>query len=414
MSAARGAEVYVALGDRTVRVGRLVAVSSSRGERAGFEYDPLWLAAPERYALEPALMLGAGPYYPPADRALFGAFGDSAPDRWGRTLLLRAERRRAARDGGSARALHELDFLLGVLDEARPGALRFTALGGGPWLAEGPAIPPLVALRRLVAAADRVETGDDTEEDLALLLAPGSSLGGARPKASVREPDGALALAKFPRPGDLWSVVVWEAVALELARRAGVTVAPSRLVSVGGRRVLVVARFDRRGAHRVPFLSAMTLLGARDHDPAAPSYPDLADALRRHGAQATDDVRQLWRRMVFNVLIANTDDHLRNHGVLYAGQDGWVLSPAYDLNPVPADVGPRELTTPLTYDGDRTADVEIAFTSLEAFALTRDAASTIVAEVRRAVAGWRAVARGLGCSAAECDRMASAFEERRA
>ncbi|MGH7532391.1 MAG: type II toxin-antitoxin system HipA family toxin, partial [Gemmatimonadales bacterium] len=378
---------------------------------ASFAYDAEWLARPDRFALEPALSLGADTFYPPDDRALFGAFGDSAPDRWGRTLLQRAERRRASREHGRPRALHELDYLLGVHDETRQGALRFTPPAGGPWLAEGPgAVPPLVELPRLLAASDQIEGEGELDDALALLLAPGSSLGGARPKASVRDRDSGLAIAKFPKAGDQWPVVQWEMVALELARTAGVRVADARLAAVAGRRVLVVRRFDRHGAARIPFLSAMTLLGARDNDPVPHSYPELAEALRRHGARPTADVRELWRRMVFNILIANTDDHLRNHGVLYAGTDGWILAPAYDLNPTPADIRARGHSTALTLDGDTTGDVDVAFGELEWFSLTLTEARAIANEVRGSVAGWREVARRVGVTKAECDRMASAFE----
>lgn len=407
----RGALVHLDLEGTLVRVGRLRAVVSRGEERAGFEYDARWLARPDRFALEPALSLVDGMLYPPNDRALFGAFSDSAPDRWGRMLMQRAERRAAAREGRGVRTLFELDYLLGVHDLTRQGAMRFTAPEGGPFVAEGrPTVPPLVELPLLLVAADHVEQDSESDEELRLLLAPGSSLGGARPKASVRDRDGTLAIAKFPKPSDQWPVVEWEGVALQLARRAGLRVAEGRLEEVGGRKVLLTTRFDRRGAVRVPFLSAMTLLGARDNESTAHSYPELAEAIRRYGAAPTLDLAELWRRMVFTVLIANTDDHLRNHGVLYAGIDGWRLSPAYDLNPTPADVRPRVLSTALTIDGATEAKLELAFESLDWFGLDIAAGRRVVDEVTRVVAGWRAVARGAGLSGAECDRMATAFE----
>lgn len=411
MTDPRGASVFLDLEGRAVAVGRLRAVAARGGERAGFEYDESWLGRRDRFALEPALSFAGGTLYPPHDRALFGAFSDSAPDRWGRVLMQRAERRAAVREGRPARAFHELDFLLGVHDLTRQGALRFTALAGGVFLADRrPAVPPLVDLPRLLAATDRVEQDEESDADLALLLVPGSSLGGARPKASVRDRDGTLAIAKFPKPSDTWPVVEWERVALALAARAGIGAAVGRLEAVAGRRVLVVTRFDRRAADRVPFLSVMTLLGARDNDPLPHSYPEIAEALRRHGAAPTRDAAELWRRMVFNVLITNTDDHLRNHGVVYAGIDGWTLAPAYDLNPTPADVRPRELSTALTLEGDTTASLDLAFAGAEWFGVTPLAARTIAGEVGRAVAEWRTVAREAGLTPAECERMASAFE----
>jgi serine/threonine-protein kinase HipA len=405
----RGAVVFVDLAAKPVRVGQLHATTGRGVERAAFTYDQAWLGHPERFALEPALSLDSSPHHPPTGRALFGAFGDSTPDRWGRMLIARAERRRADREGNAPRALSELDYLLAVSDETRQGALRFTAPGGGAFLADGrPAVPPLVELPRLLGASDRIEADADTEDDIALLLAPGSSLGGARPKASVRDRDGALTIAKFPKASDDYPVVRWEMVALDLARQAGITTPDTRLEMVADRSVLVVRRFDRRGAQRLPFLSAMTLLGANDGERR--SYVEIADAVRQHGARAGADMVELWRRVVFGILISNTDDHLRNHGVLYAGTDGWILSPAYDLNPAPTDVRPRVLTTAIGLDGDPTASLERALAEIEYFDLTLKQAQAIAAEVGRAVTTWRTVALRHGLSRADCDRMATAFE----
>jgi serine/threonine-protein kinase HipA len=405
----RGAVVFVDLAGTPVRVGQLHATTTRGVERAAFTYDQSWLEHSERFALEPALSLDVGAHHPPAGRALFGAFGDSAPDRWGRMLIARAERRWAEREGRAPRALGELDYLLGVSDETRQGALRFTAPGGGPFQAAGrPAVPPLIDLPRLLAASDRVEADADNEDDIALLLAPGSALGGARPKASVRDRDGALAIAKFPKASDDYPVVRWEMVAVELARQAGITVPEARLETVANRAVFVARRFDRRDALRLPFLSALTLLGATDGQRR--SYVEIADAVRRHGARAGADMAELWRRVTFSILISNTDDHLRNHGVLYTGPDGWILSPAYDLNPTPTDVRPRVLTTTIGLDDDPTASLEHALAEIGYFDLTLEHAHTIAGEVGRAVTLWRKVALNQGLSRADCDRMATAFE----
>jgi serine/threonine-protein kinase HipA len=405
----RGAVVFVDLAGRPVRVGQLRATTGRGVERAAFTYDQTWLEHSERFALEPALSLDSGLHHPPTGRTLFGAFGDSAPDRWGRMLVARAERRRADREGRAPHALSELDYLLAVSDETRQGALRFTAPGGGAFLAAGrPAVPPLVELPRLLGASDRVEADADTEDDIALLLAPGSSLGGAGPKASVRDRDGAVAIAKFPKASDDYPVVRWEMVALDLARQAGIMIPDARLEMVTDRSVLVVRRFDRRGARRLPFLSVMTLLGATDGERR--SYVEIADAVRQHGARAGADMAELWRRIIFGVLISNTDDHLRNHGVLYAGPDGWMLSPAYDLNPTPTDVRPRVLTTAIGLDGDPTASLERAMAEIEYFDLPLKQAQAIAADVGRAVATWRTVALRHGLSRADCDRMSTAFE----
>jgi serine/threonine-protein kinase HipA len=325
--------------------------------------------------------------------------------------MRRATRRHAEREPEVPRTLTEVDYLLMVDDEARQGALRFAKREGGPFLAaHGPAnIPPLIALPRLLAAAEHVLSGTDDDEDLRLLLAPGSSLGGARPKASVRDRAGHLAIAKFPNRTDEVSTVLWEAVALTLAAKAGVSVSPWRLENVAGKPVLLLRRFDREAGTRLPFLSAMSMLDAKDNE--AHSYLELVDVLRRHGAAPKEDMHALWRRIVFSILISNTDDHLRNHGFLWAGPAGWRLSPAYDLNPVPADIKPRVLTTAIDLD-DSTASLELAMGVAPYFELQANDANRTAAQVGRAVAKWRKEAAKLGIAQAEIARMSSAFEHR--
>src|SRR6266700_1230828 len=236
--------VYVDLQGTPLLVGRLWARVRKERESATFEYDKSWLGHPERFSLEPALKLGPGPFHTPSDKPLFGAVGDSAPNRWGRVLMRRAERRRAEREGRTPRTVGEIDYLLMVDDEARQGALRFAAREGGPFLAEhGPTkIPPLIELPRLLSAAEHVLSDTDSDEDLRLLLAPGSSLGGARPKASVRDRDGHLAIAKFSNKGDEVNTVVWEAVALRLAAKAGISVPAWRIEMAAGKQVLLLRR----------------------------------------------------------------------------------------------------------------------------------------------------------------------------
>jgi serine/threonine-protein kinase HipA len=405
----KGVLVYVDLQGAPRLVGRLWGRTRKGRESATFEYDTGWLAHPDRFSLEPALKLGPGPFHTPSDKPLFGAIGDSAPDRWGRVLMRRAERRRAERLGETPRTVREIDYLLMVDDEARQGALRFAESEGGPFLAQhGPTkIPPLIELPRLLSAAEHVLAGTDADEDLRLLLAPGSSLGGARPKASVRDRDGQLAIAKFPNKGDEINAVLWEAVALTLAAKAGITVPAWRLATVAGKPVLLLRRFDRERGMRVPFLSAMSMLDAKDQETR--SYLEFVDVLRQHGASPKQDMRALWRRIVFSILISNTDDHLRNHGFLYAGPAGWRLAPAYDLNPVPTDIKPRILTTAIDLS-DGTASLQLALEVAAYFELGRDEARKIAAEVGRATATWRREAKKLGLTAAEIDRMASSFE----
>jgi serine/threonine-protein kinase HipA len=401
--------VYVDLDGTPHLMGRLWARVRKQKESATFEYDEGWLRNPARFSLEPALQLGPGPFHTVAGMPMFGAIGDSAPDRWGRTLMRRMERRRAEREGSAPRTLQEIDYLLLVDDEARLGALRFAERAGGPFLREEGAkrIPPLVELPKLLSAAEHVMEDKDTEEDLRLLFAPGSSLGGARPKASVIENDGRLAIAKFPRKDDATNTVLWEGVALALAKKSGITVPENRVEIVADKPVLLLRRFDRDGNRRIPFLSAMSMLGSKDNETR--SYLEIVDALRQHGAAPKADMEVLWRRLVFNILISNTDDHLRNHGFLYAGQDGWRLSPAYDLNPVPTDIKPRILSTAINED-DNTASFPLAMDVAEYFELDAYKTREIAAQVGKTVSQWRAEAARHGLTKAEIDRMASAFE----
>ena len=279
--------VYVDLAGRPILAGRLWMRVRKGNESATFEYDRQWLAHPTRFSLEPALTLGPGPHHTPAGRALFGALGDSAPDRWGRVLMRRAERRRAEQEKRQPRTLSEADFLMMVDDEARVGALRFAESEGGALDANrigGLRIPPFIKLPGLLAASERVMNDKETDEDLRLLLAPGSSLGGARPKAAVRDRDSTLAIAKFPQKTDEMRTVLWEAVALDLAGKAGIPVPAWRVETIARKPVLVLRRFDRSGAIRIPFLSAMSMLGAEDREQR--SYLEIADALRQHGAES--------------------------------------------------------------------------------------------------------------------------------
>jgi serine/threonine-protein kinase HipA len=407
----REALVYLDLDGTPNFVGRLWGRARKNKESATFEYDRSWLENPARFSLEPALNLGPGPFHTVGDAPMFGAIGDSAPDRWGRTLMRRMERRRAEREKQAPRTLQEMDYLLLVDDEARQGALRFAEQEGGPFVREEGAkrIPPVIELPRLLSAAEHVMEETDTEEDLRLLFAPGTSLGGARPKASVRDKGGHLAIAKFPRRDDEINTVAWEAVALALAKNSGIAVPTSRVEIVAKKPVLLLRRFDRDGERRIPFLSAMSMLGARDNETR--SYLEITDALRQHGAAPKVDMEALWRRIVFNILISNTDDHLRNHGFLYEGQQGWRLSPAYDMNPVPVDIKPRILSTTINED-DGTASVALAMGVAGYFGLATTEAHAIAAQVGKAVSKWRDEAARQGLTKAEIDRMASAFEHR--
>jgi len=323
--------------------------------------------------------------------------------------MRRSESARAREAGEISRTLGEVDFLLGVTDEARQGALRFSETPDGPFLSPDgeKTIPPLVELPRLLSATERFIDNKKNADDLKLLLAPGSSLGGARPKASVIDKDGTLAIAKFPRKDDEFNVVTWEAVTLILAEKSGLSVPAWRLDTIHDKPVLIIYRFDRAEGSRVPFLSAMSMLGAQDGE--AHSYLEIVDALKQYGAAPDVDMAELWRRIVFSILVSNTDDHLRNHGFVYEREKGWRLSPAYDMNPTPVDIKPRVLTTAIDLY-DRTASLDLALSVAEDFRLSKKQAKTIISEVCAGVAQWRDVAQQLHLEKSEIDRMASAFE----
>ena len=400
--------VYVDVGGAPVLVGRLWTRMRQRAESSTFLYDADWLAHPDRFALEPALPLGAAPYHTPPGKALFGSLADSAPDRWGRELMRRQWRREQTPGRTAAASLAEADFLLRVNDTARLGALRFADSEGGTFQTPDDVapIPPLVELPTLLNASDAVLAANESAAALRLLLAPGSSLGGARPKASVHGPAGQLHIAKFPMRSDDWDVVRWEAVALRLARNVGIDVPRHHLELVNSRPVLLLSRFDRAKNGRIPFLSAMAALSAADHETR--SYMELVDFLRQHGACPRQDIHALWHRVVFNVLISNTDDHLRNHAFLHM-PGGWTLSPAYDLNPVPAEVKPRILSTAIAPD-DATASLDLALEMAPYFELDTAVARATITKFAQKTMAWRQVAKSCGLTGAEVEPMASAFE----
>jgi len=312
-------EVHIDLNGRTRQVG-LARSNRVRGkETVLFEYADAWLDDPERFSLQPALAMSRGAFAPPAGQNVFGSIGDSAPDTWGRRLMQRAERRSAERESRAVCTLAESDYLLGVADETRLGALRFRKMGEEVFQARVRAgVPALIELSRLLQITERILRDEETDEDLQLIFAPGSSLGGARPKASVIDRHGHLSIAKFPKEADDYSVETWEEIALRLAGKAGITTPKHELIKVAGKAVLLSRRFDREGAIRIPFLSAMAMMAAKDGDRG--SYPEIVDALTRHGAQARTDAHALYGRVVFNVLISNVDDHLRNHGFFWLGK----------------------------------------------------------------------------------------------
>ena len=401
-------EVHIELNGQIHKVG-LARSNRARGaETILFEYASAWLNDPNRFTLEPALALTRGAFAPPAGQAIFGSIGDSAPDTWGRRLMQRAERRQAEREGRAIRTLVESDYLLGVSDQARLGALRFRRPGEDVFQAPmQKGVPPLIELGRLLQITERILREEETDDDFQLIVAPASSLGGARPKASVIDQHGHLSIAKFPKESDEYSMETWEEVAFRLAGRAGIATPQHQLIKVAGKAVLLSRRFDRAAAARIPFLSAMAMMGAKDGERG--SYPEIVDTLAQHGARAKADAHELYRRVVFNVMISNVDDHLRNHGFLWLGKAGWSLSPAYDLNPVPADLKARTLTTNIDLD-DGACSVDLLQSASGYFGLAMAQARTVIRDVASATSSWRETAMEVGARPAEITRMASAFE----
>lgn len=404
-------KVYVSieLDGTSHKVGQLWAYASHKKESASFQYDSTWLSNPEKFALEPALVLMQGLYHTKTGSTLFGAIGDSAPDRWGRILMRKAVAQKARGLRKNPPTLSEIDYLLGVYDESRQGALRFSWEEKGPFLqhADASPIPPLLKLSRLLSATEKLIEDRESAEDLKLLLAPGSSLGGARPKASVYEKEGNLAIAKFPCKGDEYNTVLWEALALTLASQAGLDVPPFHLEFIKNKPVLVVRRFDRILTHRIPFLSAMSMVGAKDNEQH--SYLELVDALKQYGASPLQDMCELWKRIVFSILISNTDDHLRNHGFLYERYKGWKLSPLYDVNPTSVEVKPRILTTTIDLV-DGTASLDLALSVAKEFGIKLEDAKLMAKKIGRVVALWKKMALQMKINPSEIERMASAFD----
>jgi serine/threonine-protein kinase HipA len=376
-----------------------------------FEYDADWLRIAPAVELDPRLQPTPGPQYGPPERDSFGVFLDAAPDRWGRALMRRREAQLAREAKRAERRLTELDYLLGVFDGHRMGGLRFR-IGSGPFLDDNAelASPPWTSLRELEQASLALER-DGVERDrryrrwLQMLLAPGRSLGGARPKASVVDPKRHLWLAKFPSASDEHDVGGWEWVVHQLANRAGVVTADARRAKYASRHhTFLTRRFDR-GAHgaRIHFASAMTMLDRQDGEDGA-SYLEIAEFLQRQGARTAQDLEQLWRRVAFFVCVSNVDDHLRNHGFLL-GPDGWRLAPAYDMNPNPVGDG-LHLNISET---DNAQDLELVRTVAGGFRVTARRAGQVLDEVIAAVRGWRTIAKAARLSRAEQDRMAHAF-----
>lgn len=370
-----------------------------------------------KQTLDPDVGIFAGPQFPKHGRSMFGVFKDSSPDRWGETLIRRRfdRKKRAGLIPQTAR-LRQSDYLLGVHDAFRCGALRYKLKPDGPFLddSEGSAAPPFVRLRELEAASRALE-GDAnndnpaTDEWLRLLLAPGASLGGARPKATVVDPQGRLWIAKFPSVKDRYDVGAWELVLARLAERCGLrTPASNARTFASEEHTFLVRRFDRHeSGARIHFASAMTLTGHSDGEDASSgaSYLEIAEIIMSQGASPREDLIELWSRIAFNVMVSNTDDHLRNHGFLLTPNAGWRLSQAYDMNPVPGSSG---LSLNIN-ESDNALDRDLVRSVAPYFRIKDAQAILTIDRIAHAVRDWRAIATSVGIKRAEQDDMADAF-----
>ncbi|MFT3799336.1 type II toxin-antitoxin system HipA family toxin [Microbacterium sp.] len=370
-----------------------------------FLYDPGYLSS-DGTSIDPALPLVSGAQH---QSGLVRAFADSAPDRWGRNLVEKAERARARDESRVPRRLDDLDFLLGVSDDTRQGALRYRLPGSEEFLGKPATVPRLVSLPELLRASDELASDEDPSRAVKQLLDTGTTgLGGARPKASVRLEDGSLAIAKFPHSSDRWDVMAWEATALDLLEAAGIRVPQRRLARVGERSVLILRRFDRTGeGHRIGYISAMTALSAADGEHR--DYAEIAEAMRDLSLSPRADHHELFDRVVAGVALGNTDDHLRNHGLL-ADRGSWMLSPVFDVNPNP---DPQRARSTTIMGADAPPDEAEALLALaEECSLSPAQARERIARVAGAVTGWRDAARMNGVREQEITMMAESIEPR--
>lgn len=408
-------DIYVYAHWQEMQEPKLIGVLSAqqaKGKKAfSFEYDRNWLKTEQKFLLDPDIQLYGGPQYP-NQKENFGIFLDSMPDTWGRTLMKRREAQLARERNEKPKTLYDIDFLLGVYDESRMGALRFKTDPNGDFLDnnKNTSTPPWSSIRELQNAAANFENDNNNEDVnkwLSVLMAPGSSLGGARPKANILDNDKSLWIAKFPSKTDTVDKASWEFLAYKLAINAGINMAPCRIEKImGNHNTFFTKRFDRENGQRIHFASAMTMTGNNEDtirdNPA--SYLDIAEFISNQGANVEENLHLLWRRIIFNIAISNTDDHLRNHGFILT-KEGWILSPAYDLNPSIDKDG-----LALNIDMDNNAlDFELAKSVGEYFRLNTLQMEAIIQEVLRVTISWKTVAKEIGISRAELEMMAKAF-----
>ena len=399
--------------DNPILLGKLNVGVIKGGESYSFEYDKDWLGKNKlQLNLDPELLPYTGRQFP-REKNIFGIFADASPDRWGRVLMNKRERLLAERENRKPSKLYDSDYLLGVYDETRMGGIRFKMAVDGEFLSDDKetAAPPWTSLRSLEEASRNFENDENglTDKWLNQLIKPGSSLGGARPKATVVDTKGQLWIAKFPSKNDESDTGAWEKVVHDLAKMCGLNVPESKVEKfskLGS--TFLVKRFDREGEKRIHFASAMTLLGKTDGASAADgtSYLDIAGFIKAYGANPKKDLIELWKRIVFNMAITNTDDHLRNHAFVFT-KKGWILSPLYDVNPVPYG---DELSL-LVDEDDNRISIELAVQVASRFGITEEDASTYAADIMAIVRdNWETLAKKYGLTRGQIKDMRPAFD----
>lgn len=391
----------------------ILSYESLRGSDSyGFTFDREWLKRHPNLFLSEDLNAYPGPQYTQAGHDIFGCFSDALPDRWGRTLILRREQLEAISEKRSVRRLSSFDYITGIEDLARMGGFRFKEEPDASYLNanDSLSIPPIASIKELIYVAHEIESAEENHQLpekrwIEQLVKPGTSLGGARPKASVVDENGVLYAAKFPSRKDIYDVGLWEHFAHLLAKEAGVKVADTRIMSFGERyHTLLSKRFDRNGNRRIHFASALSLLGLEDGANAQTGngYLDIVDFILQHCCDVEMNLQQLYRRVAYNICIGNSDDHFRNHGFLLTAK-GWTLSPAYDLNPT-SDMHQSLLINKVSNE----ASLEQLLSSCEEYMLSMDIATRIITEVSQTVSHWQAVANRLHIPSSE----RSLFEQR--
>jgi len=407
-------ECTVFVGENPIELGKLSYEKKGQKSTSAFLYSDSWLRNLDQFALSPDLPLISGYQFHSArtsdESAFFACFSDVEPDGWGKMVIQRdfAKQRKDGVGNDRAALLDDFDYLMWISDVSRIGAIRLRDSEG---IFQRRAdhkrqIPPLIELPQLLRASKAIEENQETLKDLEYLRGVGTSLGGLRPKCSIIDAHGNLSIGKFPSVGDTRSIVHGEVLALHLAKRCGIDAASSQVIDSDGIPVALIKRFDRNSPKRLMYLSANSLLQAKSHQQY--TYEDIASLIRTISPKAKYDLGQLWRRMIFNILINNVDDHLKNHGFLHTTDDQWVLAPAFDLNPFPDKM--RALKTWISLQSGEFASLDEALTISKSFELSKKEAKVILSEMRSIVSTWKPIAQNLGMNARDIDQYAPAFE----